>query len=76
MFAKFNLFIPARQYSANSAGPNWAACDEHLIRSYTVCYTVIEFCLKLLFATMNVSKFRDGRVHFRNSWTERVNGEK
>ena len=39
----------------------------HLIRIYTVCYSVIDLWLKLLFTTMNVSKFKDGRVDCRNS---------
>ena len=48
----------------------------HLIRIYTVChsyqdlhccYSVIDFWLKLLFATMDMSKFRERRVYCRNS---------
>ena len=31
------------------------------------CHSVINFCLKSLFASMNVSKVIDGRVHVRNS---------
>ena len=39
-----------------------------LIRIYTVCHSVIDFfLLKPLFATMDESNFKDGRVHFRNS---------
>ena len=38
-----------------------------LIRIYTVCNSVIDFWLKPLLATMGVSKFRDGRIPFRNS---------
>ena len=37
-----------------------------LIWIYTVSNSVTELQLKHLFATMDVSKFRDGRVHFRN----------
>ena len=46
-----------------------------LIRISTVCHSVIDFCLKPLFTSMDVmdvSKFRDRKVHFRNSG-ERVN---
>ena len=38
-----------------------------LIRIYTVCHSIIDFWMKTLFATMDVSKFRDRREHFRNS---------
>ena len=34
---------------------------------YTVCHSDIDFWLKPLFATMDVSKFRGGRVHFINT---------
>ena len=37
-----------------------------LIRIYTVCHSIIDFWLKPLFATMSLSKFRDGRIHVRN----------
>ena len=38
----------------------------HLIRIYTVCHSVIDIGLNPLFATMDVSRFKAGRVHFRN----------
>ena len=44
-----------------------------LIRIYTVCHSVIDFLLKPLFATMDVSKFRDGRVYFRKSEVKGLN---
>ena len=47
---------------ANSEDPDEMA---HIIKIYTVCHSVIDF-----FATMVVSKFRDGRVHVRNSGVE------
>ena len=37
-----------------------------LIRIYTVCHSVIYFRLKPLSVSVNVSKFKDGRVHCRN----------
>ena len=37
-----------------------------LFRIYTVCHSVFDFRLKPLFASVNMSKFKDGRVHFRN----------
>ena len=40
---------------------------------YYYCHSVLDILLKPLFATMNVSKFRDGRVHFRNTGVERFN---
>ena len=38
-----------------------------LIRIYTVCHSVFHFRLQALFASVDMSKFKDGRVHFRNS---------
>ena len=37
-----------------------------IVTIYTVCHSVTDFWLKSLFATMNVSKFSDGKVHVRN----------
>ena len=45
----------------------------HLIWIYTVCHSIIDFRLKLLFVTMDVSKFRDGKVFFRNSGVKGLN---
>ena len=59
---------------ANSVDPDETARDEpsHLDLHYLPY--VIDFLLKCLFATTDVSKFRDGRVHIRNSrgWGETV----
>ena len=38
-----------------------------LIRIYTVCHSVFDFRLKPLFASVDKSKFKNGRVQFRNS---------
>ena len=38
-----------------------------LIRICTVCHSVFHFKLKHLFASMAMSKFKAGRLHFRNS---------
>ena len=38
-----------------------------LLRIYTVCHSVFDFKLKLLFASLDKSKFKGGGVHFRNS---------
>ena len=37
-----------------------------LIRIYTVFYSAFDFRLKPHFASVDVSKFKDGRVHLRN----------
>ena len=33
---------------------------------YTVCLSVFDFTLKPLFEAVDMSKFKDGRVHFRD----------
>ena len=38
-----------------------------LIRIYTVSDSVLDFTLKSLFEAVDMSKFKDGRVHLRNS---------
>ena len=38
-----------------------------LCRIYTVCNSVFDIWLASLFALVDMSKFKDGRVHFRNS---------
>ena len=43
-----------------------------LIRSYAVCQSDFDFVLKPLFASVDISKFKDGRIHFRNR-VERIN---
>ena len=43
------------------------------IRTYTVYKSVIELWLKPLFTTNDVSKFRDGIVHFRKSRMKELN---
>ena len=37
----------------------------HLIRIYTVSHPVLDLRRKILFAAVDMSKFKDGRVHFR-----------
>ena len=44
-----------------------------LIRIYTVCRAVIDLLVKLLFAAMDVSKFREERAHVWNSGVKRLN---
>ena len=39
----------------------------HLIRSYTVCHSVFVFRLRTPSASVDMSKFKDGRVYFINS---------
>ena len=43
-----------------------------LIWIYTVCHSVIDFRLKPLCASVDMSKLKDGRVHFRNSGMKRL----
>ena len=50
----FSSMLTSTDTFANSADP-----DDRLIRIYTVCHFVIDFWQKPLFATMDVSKFRD-----------------
>ena len=45
----------------------------HLIRIYTVCHSVFDFRLKPLFASVDMAKFRDGRVHLKNSGMKGLN---
>ena len=55
---------------ANSADLDEMAHNEtahNLIWICTVCHSIIDFWLKPLFATMDVTKFGDGKVHFINS---------
>ena len=49
------------------SGKECSLVTSRLIRIYTVSNPFIDLCLKPLFATMDLSKFRDGSVHFRNS---------
>ena len=44
----------------------WKLITSRLIRIHAVSHSLIDFWLKLLAATMDFSKFRDERVHFRN----------
>ena len=46
-----------------------------LVRIYTVFHSVIDFKLKPFFASVDMSKFKDVGVHFRNSGTEGLNNE-
>ena len=39
----------------------------HLIRFYIVCHSASDFKMKPLFASVDMSKFKDRRVHFRHS---------
>ena len=39
---------------------------DHIIRIYNVCHSVFDFTLKPLLEAMDMSKFKDGRVLFRN----------
>ena len=51
---------------ANSVDPDETARRSRLIWIFIVCHSVI-FFTKPLFATMDVSKFRDGYANFRKS---------
>ena len=53
--------------SANSVDLDETAHMSRLIRIYTICHSVFDFRLKPLFASMDVTKFKDGKVHVRNS---------
>ena len=44
-----------------------------LIRIYTVCHSVFDFWMAAPFATMDVSKFKRRRVHFKNSGAKGLN---
>ena len=44
-----------------------------LIRICTVCHSVFDFTLKPLFEAVEMSKFKDGRVHSRNSRMTGIN---
>ena len=59
---------------AKSADPDEMTC--HLIRIFTVCYLVLDFCLISLFATMDMSKVKDGRVHCRKPGMKALRGGK
>ena len=59
----FYLFIPVDTF-AKSAGPDDMVVISHQIRISTVCHSVFDFGLRPLFAVMNVSRVRYGRVHF------------
>ena len=54
---------------ANSIDPDEMACIimSSFIRIYMVCHSTYHFNLKPLFSSVDKSKFKDGRVHFRNS---------
>ena len=43
------------------------------IRIYTICHSGLDFRLKPLFAVVSTSKFKDGRVHFRDSGMKELN---
>ena len=58
---------------ANSAVPNERVHHEPTHQDLLCLPAFYWFLLKSLFAKMNVSIFRDGRVHFINLGGERVN---
>ena len=52
---------------ANGVDPDETArIMSYLIRIYIVSHFVFVFCLALLFVTLDMSKFKAGRGHFRN----------
>ena len=65
----FNPFVPEDQYSTLQTVQIQMRrlIMSRLIRIFIVCHAVVDISLKPLFATMDVSKLRDGRVHFRTS---------
>ena len=62
----FHPFRPIQICLQTGQVQMWQLVMSCLIWIYTVCHSVIDFWLKPLFATMGVSRFRDGRVHVRN----------
>ena len=60
-----NLVWPFQPLQTVQIQMRWLVTSR-LIRIYTFCLSVTDFWLNHLFATMDVSKFRNGRVHFRN----------
>ena len=46
--------------------------DGRLIRIYIVCHSVFDFRLKPQIVSVDKSKFKNGRVHFRNSGIKRL----
>ena len=62
------MTVPSLQTNtfSNSKAPDETARKDQSHQDLH-CHSVIDFGLKHLFATMDVSKFRDGRIHFINS---------
>ena len=60
-----------------NAGPDETAHNpiSRLIRTCTIFHSVIEWWTEILFASMDVSKFRDGWVHFINSEVKGLTGQ-
>ena len=60
---RLKLFVPADQYRYFSKHRR----SSRLIWTYTVCHSGFDFRLKPLFASTNMSIFKNGTAHFRNS---------
>ena len=63
-----NNVDPGSDIYANNIDPDERAHYElmsGLIKIHTVCY--FDFCLRHLYGTMVLTRFKDGRVHLRNS---------
>ena len=67
-YNQFNLFSPVDQdrYCANSVDPNKTLITS-LCKIYSVCRSVFQTEMKPLFASVDMSKYKDRRIHFRNS---------
>ena len=66
MRIRSNHFVSVHWYNifANNVDPDETS---HLIWIYTVCHSDFNFRLKPLFASVDMSKFKDGGVHIRNT---------
>ena len=68
------LILSARQTETdtctNSVDPDETARMSRLISIYTVCHSVFDVAciMKHLIASVDMSKFKDGRVHCRKDW--------
>ena len=65
----FSPFSPADQKQI-PVETVWVQMRRHLI--YTVCCSVFDFRMKPLFASLDMSRFKDERFHFRNKRVKRL----
>ena len=62
-FLIHKTFIPRQNKTDTYAN----SVTRRLIRIYIVCHSVFDLRLKPLFTAVDMSEFKDGSVHFRNS---------